>query len=138
MKQVMSPAFRLEASHHRLVAACEQCTHFVADAVERRADGTTSPGACGLLFPTGPHRRAAWDALVDDDPLPFCKMFEPDRGDAVGDAAVDAAVVGAAAVGVAAPHAPDDADRPAGRVGATTFDTTGDPVALTAATRQTR
>ena len=125
MKQVMSPTFRLEASHHRLVAACEHCDHFVADAVYRGADAATSPGACGLLFPTAPHRLAVWNALVDDEPLPFCKMFEPDRGDA-------AVIVGQLARGA------DAADRPAGRADETRFDTTGDPVALTAATRQTR
>ena len=79
----MSPAFRLEASHHHLVAACEHCTHFVADAVERVGGTPGGPGACGLLFPTAPHRLAAWEALVDGAPLPFCKMFEADRGDAV-------------------------------------------------------
>lgn len=125
MKQVMSPAFRLEASHHRLVAACEHCDHFVADAVERDANGTTSPGACGLLFPTRPHRLSAWATLADGALLPFCKMFESDRGDAV----------------VAAPDAAptvDEPDRPPAAADETRFDTTGDPVALSAATRQTR
>jgi hypothetical protein len=125
MKQVMSPAFRLEASQHGFVAACEHCDHFVADAVEAAGDGLASLGACGLLFPTRPHRLAAWAVLGDGEPLPFCKMFEPDRG-------------GAVIARRSTPCAADDADRPAGPADESRFDTTGDPVALTAATRQTR
>jgi hypothetical protein len=96
MKQVMSPAFRIEASQHQLVTACEHCAHFVFDAVERVAGGTGAPGACDLLFPTGPHRRAAWQALHDGEALPFCKMFEADRGDAVVDRTDDVSRAGAA------------------------------------------
>jgi hypothetical protein len=70
----MSPGFRAEASHHGFVGWCEACSHFRVAADD--PDGTRA--ACDLLFPTSPHRRAAWQALADGDPLPFCKMFEAD------------------------------------------------------------
>jgi|GEM_PF-2334987 len=76
----MSPALRLDLSQHRLVCCCEDCDHFDAAATER---GATGSGACDLLFPTAPHRRATWESAADGDALSFCKLFEPDRGDDV-------------------------------------------------------
>ncbi len=75
----MSSSLRLELSQGRFVCCCEDCDHFVADAFER--DGLV-PGACSLLFPTAPHRRARWLAAADGAALSFCKLFEADRGDA--------------------------------------------------------
>jgi hypothetical protein len=108
MLLVMSPEFRTESSQRRLVCCCEDCAHFVADAPG--ADGCV--GACDLLFPTAPHRRAAWASAADGAALSFCKMFEADDRPPLPPP-VEAA-------------APADAG---------TFDTTSDPVALTPATR---
>ena len=108
MRLVMSPGFRTESSQRRLVCCCEDCAHFVED-----APGTEGgAGACDLLVPTAPHRRAAWASAPDGAPLSFCKMFEADDRPPL-----------APRVEASAPAAPG------------TFDTTSDPVALSPATR---
>ncbi len=61
----LTPALREEILRHRLAFTCEDCAHFVP-----------REGACDLLYPTEPHRRATVDKKVDGDPLLFCKMFE--------------------------------------------------------------
>lgn len=61
----VTQALREEIRRYRLAFTCEDCTHFVADAE-----------VCDLLYPTGPHRKAAVEAKQDGDPLLFCKMFE--------------------------------------------------------------
>lgn len=70
----MSEAFRLESRQQRLACCCDECAFFVLKPNAPPGDD----GACALLFPTAPHRRARWDAAADGDALSFCKMFEPD------------------------------------------------------------
>ena len=67
MWSALTPAVREEIQRFRLVFTCERCAHFVAAA-----------SACDLLYPTEPHRQAAYDAAADGAPLLFCKMFEAD------------------------------------------------------------
>lgn len=66
MQMVMSEQLRRQRSSLRLVCACEDCEHF---------DEHAGP-ACDLLYPTEPHRRAAFDSAKDGDAVWFCKMFE--------------------------------------------------------------
>lgn len=80
----MSEQLRRERHSLKLVSCCEDCEHFVADdgtevARVGQTDGQASgrgSGGCDLLYPTAPHRRAAWDAARDGDEVSFCKMFE--------------------------------------------------------------
>jgi len=65
---VMSERLRRERASLKLVCECECCEHFVED--------SPPDGACDLLYPTPPHRRAAFDNAKDGDPIFFCKMFE--------------------------------------------------------------
>lgn len=65
MLTVMSEQFRRERASLRLVSNCEDCEHFVPDGE-----------VCDLLYPTSPHRKAAFDGARDGDPVSFCKMFE--------------------------------------------------------------
>jgi hypothetical protein len=66
MQMVMSERLRRQRVELKLVCACEECEHF---------DDRDGP-ACDLLYPTAPHRRAAFDSAKDGDPVWFCKMFE--------------------------------------------------------------
>ncbi len=81
----MSEELRHERRSLRLVCCCEDCEHFVDDAVAAagaRAAALVAIGAaddrarCDLLYPTTPHRQATWDATPDGDGISFCKMFE--------------------------------------------------------------
>lgn len=62
---VMSRTFREEVERHRLAFTCEACVHFCP---EREA--------CGIRYPTAPHRQAHVDELKGGERLYFCKMFE--------------------------------------------------------------
>lgn len=70
----MSEQLRQQRASLRLVSCCEECEHFVGDEVSG-ASGSAG-GQCDLLYPTAPHRRAAWDQAKDGDEISFCKMFE--------------------------------------------------------------
>ena len=66
MQMVMSERLRRERASLKLVCACEDCEHF----------DTAEGPACDLLYPTAPHRLAAFDNAKDGEPVWFCKMFE--------------------------------------------------------------
>jgi hypothetical protein len=82
----MSATLRDELHRHNLVAWCEVCAHYVPDAVPyatRSAAAAADPGAlpaadgaCDVLYPITPHRRAAMVEVPDGTPIFFCKMFE--------------------------------------------------------------
>lgn len=63
--QPITPALKEELARLRLAFCCEECLHFADDRE-----------ACDLLYPVGPHRRAAFEASPPGARLVFCKMFE--------------------------------------------------------------
>lgn len=80
MQMVMSETLRTQRASLRLVCECESCEHFVPGdlkpAARAGAPVDEDGGVCDLLYPTAPHRKAAFDAAADGDPVWFCKMFE--------------------------------------------------------------
>ncbi len=67
MQCAITEALRAEFDRFALAYACEDCLHFVH-----------AQDACDLMYPTAPHRRAHLQALLDGEPVAFCKMFEAD------------------------------------------------------------
>ncbi|MBI1948480.1 MAG: hypothetical protein HYS27_22530 [Deltaproteobacteria bacterium] len=61
----ITPELKEEVARFRLAFCCEHCLHFADE-----------PGACDLLYPVAPHRRAAFERPPPGARLVFCKMFE--------------------------------------------------------------